>query len=162
MGYKHLCDRVWSNSLFFCCCVSLSVRCTETSSTCRRSSSRLTPLRPAPGRTLTCERWPSASVWVQGSTSSFPPHTSPTRKASSSSASSLKGEIPLSEWEQKGWEGWWFYLFILSYNDVWVNLSSQSKKIIFLNIFVRKYIGTSINRINKLNWIKLNKYFFFF
>ena len=79
-------------------------RCMATSSTCRRTSSSSTPPRPAASPTSTCGRWPSASAWAPGSTSSCPPRTSRTRRASSSCGSSPRRRTPQSEWVGAGRE----------------------------------------------------------
>ncbi|XP_032479588.1 calpain-3 isoform X3 [Phocoena sinus] len=68
----------------------LSLRCTETSSTCRRTSSCTTPPRPGAKPTSTCGRCLSASACLPASMSLCPPPTSPTRRGNSSSGSSLK------------------------------------------------------------------------
>lgn len=72
-------------------------RCTGISNTCRRTSSCTTPPRPEAKPTSTCGRCPSASACHPASMSSYPPPTSPTRRGNSSSESSPKRGISLSE-----------------------------------------------------------------
>lgn len=67
------------------------------SSTCRRTSSCTTPPRPEAKPTSTCGRCPSASACPPASMSSYLPPMSPTRRGNSSSESSLKRGISLSE-----------------------------------------------------------------
>lgn len=74
-------------------------RCMGISNICRRTSSCTTPPRPEAKPTSTCGRCPSASACRPASTSSYPPPTSPIRRGNSSSGSSLKRGISLSEYQ---------------------------------------------------------------
>lgn len=74
-------------------------RCTGISNTCRRTSSCTMPPRPGAKPTSTCGRCPSASACRPASMSLSPPLTSPIRRGNSSSGSSLKRGISLSEYQ---------------------------------------------------------------